>query len=161
MTIFIYFKHIKFYERNKSWIILSWGICQIVRQLFEDIKKFFMCTSMSHTFLVSFHFYFSYFQDFEAHVRVTNVHSGEVYVVRERVENKRVTLKMYRYTEEKPHLCIYSRSSGFGHTVYGKYKVYFIDFSFHSWNIIGSTQIIGFSLDIGHYTMNILKLMHK
>ena len=30
---------------------------------------------------------------------------------------------MYRYTEEKPHLCIYSRSSGFGHTVYGKYKL--------------------------------------
>ena len=79
-----------------------------------------MCTSMSHPFLVSFYFYILHFQDFEAHVRVTNVRSGEVYVVRERVENKRVTLKMYRYTEEKPHLCIYSRSSGFGHTVYGK-----------------------------------------
>ena len=79
-----------------------------------------MCTSMSHPFLVSFYFYILHFQDFEAHVRVTNIRSGEVYVVRERVENKRVTLKMYRYTEEKPHLCIYSRSSGFGHTVYGK-----------------------------------------
>ena len=57
---------------------------------------------------------------FEAHVRVTNLRSGEVYVVRERVENDRVTLKMSRYTEDKLHLCIYSRSSGFGHTVYGK-----------------------------------------
>ena len=59
-------------------------------------------------------------QSFEAHVRVTNIRSGEVYMVRERVEKNRVTLKMNRYTEEKLHLCIYSRSSGFGHTVYGK-----------------------------------------
>jgi len=52
-------------------------------------------------------------------VRVTNMHSKEVYRVRERVVGNRVTLKMYRLTQDKQQFCTYSKSSGFGHTIYG------------------------------------------
>ena len=83
-------------------------------------SKSFLCGQVCQAFFLFTIFHVD-FQNFEAHVRVTNIRSGEVYVVRERVEKDRVTLKMSRYTENKPHLCIYSRSSGFGHTVYGKY----------------------------------------
>ena len=80
-------------------------------------------------------------QSFEAHVRVTNLVSKEVYEVREKRIGDRVTLKMTRFTEDKEQFCTYSKSTGFGHTIYGERLWYQVlnDIARKSWGAIKPT----------------------
>ena len=50
-----------------------------------------------------------------------NLHTGEDYLVTERVIKDTVTLRMFRSDGlDKQQICTYSKVSGFGHTIYGK-----------------------------------------
>ena len=85
-------------------------------------------------------------------------------MVRERVEKNRVTLKMNRYTEEKLHLCIYSRSSGFGHTVYGKQLTFitkhiFVFYVTLTYIFIAKNMLVNLDANSDHLVQILLRIL--